>query len=79
KRVRIRDERIVRFEERHLAILRLEVTVENSDAPVTISCQLLNRQDGGNVYAGTPFLAQKATTGFYPRLAAMSADRALQP
>ena len=49
KRVRMRDERIVSFEERHLAILRLEVVVENADAPVTISCQLLNRQDGAGV------------------------------
>lgn len=50
----MRDERIVSFEERHLAVLRLEVVVENSDALVTISCQLLNRQDGAGVYAGTP-------------------------
>ena len=34
KRVRMRDERIVSFEERHLAVLRLEVVVENADAPV---------------------------------------------
>lgn len=77
KRVRMRDERIVSFEERHLAILRLDVVVENSDAPVTISCQLLNRQDGGNVYAGTPVAAQKA--GFDPRRAEKIADRVLLP
>src|SRR5690606_8351530 len=52
KRVRMRDERMVSFEERHLAIVRLEVTVENSDAPVTISAQLINRQDGEDVYGG---------------------------
>jgi len=79
KRVRIRDERIVSFEERHLAILRLEVTVENSDAPVTISCQLLNRQDGGNVYAGTPVAAQKKKAGFDPRKSEKIADRVLHP
>ncbi|MBT2483240.1 MULTISPECIES: glycoside hydrolase family 65 protein [unclassified Microbacterium] len=78
KRVRIRDERIVSFEERHLAILRLEVTVENSDAPVTISCQMLNRQDGGNVYAGTPVPARKQA-GFDPRKAEKIADRVLEP
>ena len=66
KRVRMRDERIVSFEERHLAVLRLEVVVENSDAPVTISCQLLNRQDGAGVYAGTPAEA-KGGAGFDPR------------
>ncbi|MGM1018123.1 MAG: glycoside hydrolase family 65 protein [Actinomycetota bacterium] len=77
KRVRMRDERLVSFEERHLAILRLEVTVENSDAPVTISCQVLNRQDGGNVYTGTPAAAQKA--GFDPRRAEQITERVLQP
>ncbi|MFJ4222698.1 glycoside hydrolase family 65 protein [Microbacterium sp. NPDC089695] len=76
KRVRMRDERIVSFEERHLAILRLEVVVENSDAPVTISCQLLNRQDGAGVYAGTPVEAKK---GFDPRKAEKIAERVLQP
>jgi alpha,alpha-trehalose phosphorylase len=80
KRVRIRDERIVSFQERHLAILRLEVTVENSDAPVTISCQLLNRQDGAGVYAGTPDAARKKKTdGFDPRKAEKIADRVLEP
>ncbi len=77
KRVRMRDERIVSFEERHLAILRLEVVVENSDAPVTISCQMINRQDGAGVYAGTPAAAQKA--GFDPRRAEKIADRVLEP
>ncbi|WP_243224534.1 glycoside hydrolase family 65 protein [Microbacterium sp. CIAB417] len=77
KRVRMRDERLVSFEERHLAVLRLDVTVENADAPVTISCQILNRQDGGNVYGGTPAAAQKA--GFDPRRAEKITQRVLQP
>lgn len=76
KRVRMRDERLVSFEERHLAILRLEVVVENSDAPVTISCQLLNRQDGAGVYAGTPVEAKK---GFDPRKAEKITERVLEP
>lgn len=76
KRVRMRDERIVSFEERHLAILRLEVVVENADAPVTISCQLLNRQDGAGVYAGIPTEAKK---GFDPRKAEKIAERVLEP
>ncbi|MDQ0642438.1 glycoside hydrolase family 65 protein [Microbacterium murale] len=77
KRIRMRDERMVSFEERHLAILRLEITVENSDAPVTISCQLLNRQDGGSVYGGTPPAAKKA--GFDPRKTEKITERVLQP
>ena len=77
KRVRMRDERIVSFEERHLAVLRLEVVVENADAPVTISCQLLNRQDGAGVYAGTPIGTKAAA--FDPRKAEKIADRVLEP
>ena len=82
KRVRIRDERIVSFVERHLAVLRLEVTVENSDAPVTISCQLLNRQDGEDVYGGVPSMAAGSPgekAGFDPRKAERFGDRVLQP
>ena len=77
KRIRMRDERIVSFEERHLAILRLDITVENSDAPVTISCQLLNRQDGGTVYTGDPMGKQKA--GFDPRRSEKITERVLEP
>lgn len=77
KRIRMRDECMVSFEERHLTILRLEVTVENADAPVTVSCQLLNRQDGGNVYAGTPDAALKK--GFDPRKTERITERVLQP
>jgi len=82
KRVRIRDERIVSFVERHLAVLRLEVTVENFDAPVTISCQLLNRQDGEDVYGGVPSMAAGSPgekAGFDPRKAERIGDRVLQP
>ncbi|MEV7632068.1 glycosyl hydrolase family 65 protein [Microbacterium sp. NPDC089318] len=82
KRVRMRDERIVSFEERHLAVLRLELTVENADAPVTISCQMLNRQDGAGIYAGDP-MAGKARadgrSGFDPRRAEKITERVLQP
>jgi alpha,alpha-trehalose phosphorylase len=77
KRIRVRDERMVSFEERHLAILRLEITVENADAPVTVSCQLLNRQDGEDVYGGAPAAAQKA--GFDPRKTEKITERVLLP
>ena len=80
KRVRMHDERMVSFDERHLAVLRLEVTVENSDAPVTISCQLLNRQDGAGIYAGDPMAAKsEAKAGFDPRKAERITARVLQP
>ena len=57
--------------QRHAAVPRgrqLEVVVENADAPVTVSCQMLNRQDGAGIYAGTPTVAQK-TAAFDPRKA----------
>jgi alpha,alpha-trehalose phosphorylase len=52
KRVRVASSRMVSFPERHLAIVTLEVTLLDADAPITISCQLLNRQDGEDEYAG---------------------------
>ncbi|MGN7979474.1 glycoside hydrolase family 65 protein [Microbacterium sp. 22195] len=80
KRVRMRDERIVSFDERHLAVLRLEVVVENADAPVTISCQLLNRQDGAGIYAGDPMASKsEGKAGFDPRKAEKITERVLQP
>lgn len=77
KEVRIDYERIVSFDEKHLAIMSIEVTVLNADAPVTVSCQLVNRQDGEDVYGGRP--AGKLKAGFDPRRAERINDRVLQP
>lgn len=77
KEVLVEDDRLVSFEEKHLAILRLEVTVLNADAPVTIACQLINRQDGEDVYGGRPVAPKKA--GFDPRKAERIHERVLQP
>ncbi|MGZ0713010.1 glycoside hydrolase family 65 protein (plasmid) [Coraliomargarita sp. W4R53] len=77
KEVRIDFERMVSFEEKHLVIMSVEVTVLNADAPVTVSCQLINRQDGEDVYGGTPSAPKKA--GFDPRKAERIAERVLQP
>ncbi|MBN8425487.1 glycoside hydrolase family 65 protein [Microbacterium esteraromaticum] len=79
KRVRMRDERLVSFDERHLAVLRLEIVVENADAPVTVSCQLLNRQDGAGIYAGDPMASKSERKGFDPRKAEKITERVLQP
>ncbi|KAB1504460.1 glycoside hydrolase family 65 protein [Corynebacterium sp. 320] len=46
KRVRVTSERMVSFQERHVAIMSLEVELLDADAAVVISSQLLNRQDG---------------------------------
>ena len=77
KLVQLDFQRMVSFEEKHLAIMTLEVTVLNSDAPVTISCQMINRQDGEDVYGGTPTAPKQA--GFDPRQADRIDERVLQP
>ncbi|MCD4524422.1 glycoside hydrolase family 65 protein [Nocardioides sp. cx-173] len=50
KRVRIDSTRMVSMTQRHLAILTLEVTMLEGDAPLVISSQVLNRQDGEDEY-----------------------------
>ncbi|MCU0261237.1 MAG: glycoside hydrolase family 65 protein [Ilumatobacteraceae bacterium] len=50
KRVHVRSERLVSFEHRHLAMMTLDVTLLDDAAPVLISSQLLNRQDGQDEY-----------------------------
>ncbi|MER7796346.1 glycosyl hydrolase family 65 protein [Microbacterium sp. NPDC096154] len=83
KDVLIEDDRMVSFEERHLAVMRMTVTVLDQDAPVTISSQIVNRQDGENVYGGTPSIAQAKAAGrgqtFDPRKTDKIAERVLQP
>jgi alpha,alpha-trehalose phosphorylase len=50
KRVHVRTERMVSFAHRHLAMMTLEVTLLDDGAPLVISSQLLNRQDGEDEY-----------------------------
>ncbi|MDQ1130834.1 glycoside hydrolase family 65 protein [Microbacterium sp. SORGH_AS_0888] len=76
KRVRVEYRRMVSFEEKHLSVMSIEVTVLNADAAVTIDCQLVNRQDGEDVYGGSG-VSKKA--GFDPRKAERLADRVLLP
>jgi alpha,alpha-trehalose phosphorylase len=77
KRVQIDFERMVSFEEKHLAVMSIEVTVLDADAPVTVNCQLVNRQDGEDVYGGSPSARKKGA--FDPRKAERIAERVLQP
>ncbi|MFE6971946.1 glycoside hydrolase family 65 protein [Isoptericola sp. NPDC057653] len=76
KRVRVSSERMVSFVERHLAVMTFEVTLLDSDAPVAISSQILNRQDGQDEYH-VP--AASLGEGFDPRKAEAFAGRVLQP
>ncbi|MCW2822600.1 MAG: Kojibiose phosphorylase [Marmoricola sp.] len=50
KRVRIDSTRMVSMTQRHLAVITFEVTMLSGDAPIVISSQLLNRQDGTDEY-----------------------------
>ena len=50
KRVRVESSRMVSMTDRHLAVLTFEVTLLDHDAPLAISSQLLNRQDGQDEY-----------------------------
>lgn len=50
KRVRVVTSRMVSMTERHLSILSIEVEMLDGDAPIVISSQMLNRQDGKDEY-----------------------------
>jgi alpha,alpha-trehalose phosphorylase len=50
KRVRVSSQRMVSLVHRHLAVLTFEVTMLDAPAPVVVSSQLMNRQDGEDEY-----------------------------
>ncbi|MDN5724424.1 MAG: glycoside hydrolase family 65 protein [Propionibacteriales bacterium] len=76
KRVKVSSTRMVSFTERHLAIMTMEVTLLDGDAPVVISSQVLNRQDGKDEY----HVKDAAMgSGFDPRKAQGFASRVLDP
>lgn len=78
KLVRVATSRMISFTQRHLALLSIEVTMLEGDAPVVISSQLLNRQDGQDEYHGRggPLGVGLAND---PRKAARLGDRVLEP
>jgi alpha,alpha-trehalose phosphorylase len=76
KRVRVRSERMVSFAERHLAVMTFEVTLLDTAAPVAISSQILNRQDGQDEYH---VRSASLGEGFDPRKAEQFAGRVLEP
>ena len=69
KHVRVRSERLVSLEWRHLLAIRFEVTVLDHPAPVVISSQVVNHQDGA--------LSAESSRSFDPRLARVFAARVL--
>ncbi len=54
KRVLVETRRMVSFESRHMATLEMRITVLDSDADLTISSLIMNRQDLGRVDPGAP-------------------------
>jgi len=76
KRVHVRTERFVSLEHRHLAVLFSEITLLDGNAPVVISSQLLNRQDGEDEYH---VRAAALGEGTDPRRARKFTERVLRP
>ena len=76
KLVRIRTRRMVSLTQRHLAVMTFEVTMIDQAAPVAISSQVLNRQDGEDEY----HVRDKAMgEGADPRKAGRLGRRVLEP
>ena len=76
KRVRVSSQRMVSLVHRHLAVMTLEVTLLDSPAPIVISSQLLNRQDGEDEYH---VRSAALGEGKDPRQARKFDHRVLQP
>ena len=75
KRVQIRSSRMVSFTDRHLALMELEITLLEGDAPVVVNSQVVNRQDGFTDYRRPNTGAE----GWDPRRAASFGERVLLP
>ena len=76
KRVRVRSQRLVSLAHRHLAMLTFEVTLLDGSAPIVVSSQLLNRQDGEDEYHVAVHALGK---GFDPRKMLLFDHRVLTP
>ncbi|MFC7406939.1 glycoside hydrolase family 65 protein [Georgenia alba] len=76
KHVRLKSSRMVSITERHLAIMTYEITLLDADAPVTVSSQILNRQDGSDEYH---VRSAALGTRFDPRRAEHLHERVLLP
>lgn len=76
KRVQLRTRRMVSLAERHLAVMDYEITMLDAAAPVAVSCEVLNRQDGEDEFHVT---GPASGAGFDPRRAANLNGRIFQP
>jgi alpha,alpha-trehalose phosphorylase len=76
KRVRVSSQRMVSFVHRHLAVMTFEITLLDAAAPVVVSSQLLNRQDGEDEYH---VVAAALGEGKDPRKSRSFGHRVLEP
>ncbi|MBB1509263.1 glycoside hydrolase family 65 protein [Tessaracoccus sp. MC1756] len=75
KVVEIRSSRMVSFTDRHLALMQIEITLlEGGEAPIVVSSQIVNRQDGYSDYRAT-----EQAEGFDPRRTSKFQERVLNP
>lgn len=79
KHVRVTTERMVSFQERHLALMSLEVELLDAPAAVVISSQILNRQDGEDEFPDNNPRGAEGDVGFDPRKGEQFAERVLLP
>jgi alpha,alpha-trehalose phosphorylase len=79
KRVRVRSTRMVSMEERHLAVMTFEVTLLDAGAPVVVTSQLLNRQDGEDEYHVPDAALGEGGIEHDPRKVRRFEHRVLQP
>ena len=76
KLIRIFSSRMVSMVHRHLAVLTLEIELLDGEAPIVVSSQLLNRQDGEDEYH---VRAAALGEGIDPRQARKFDQRVLDP
>ena len=79
KLVQIRSTRMVSVAERHLAVMTFEVKMLEGSAPIVISSQLLNRQDGEDEYHVPGAALGEADESHDPRQARQFTHRVLRP
>ncbi len=76
KKVKVSSSRMVSFAHRHLAVMTFDVTLLDAAAPIVISSQLMNRQDGEDEYH---VRSAALGEGMDPRQASKFNHRVLQP
>ena len=74
KRIEVTTTRLVSLEHRHLALCRMELQMLDGRAPIVVSSQILNRQDGADEYS-----IESTSLGQDPRQGRRFDRRVLEP